>query len=146
MLDTGYWIQYPIKEGGTDMYVIDVSKIEGVKISAPYERVIKVLLAPDTQDIVKDISITMGILAPHSQNDLHTHEGFEILYIISGFGKFVVDNKVYEIKSDYLLIAPPGVPHRQINESDDAMKMLAIWTPPVLGKDVIDRALNALKS
>jgi quercetin dioxygenase-like cupin family protein len=128
------------------MYVIDASKIEGIRIPAPYERTIKILLTPDTQDLVKDISITMGILAPHSQNDLHTHEGFEILYIVTGFGKFVVGNETHEIKSDCLLIAPPGTPHRQINESDDTMKMLAVWTPPVLGKDVIDRAMNALKS
>jgi quercetin dioxygenase-like cupin family protein len=127
------------------MCVIDAGKIEGVKIPAPYERTVKVLLAPDTQDLVKDVSITMGIIAPHSRNDLHTHEGFELLYIVTGFGKAVLGENAYEIKHDSLIVAAPGVPHQQINESDDTMKMFAIWTPAVSGKEVLDRALIAAK-
>lgn len=128
------------------MPVIDVSKIEAIKIPAPYERAIKVILAPDTQDDVKGISLTMGILSPHSHNDLHTHEGTEMLYIMSGFGKAVMDDKEYDIREDSLIIALPGIQHQQINESDETMKMFAMWIPPVSGKEVIERAQNAAQA
>jgi quercetin dioxygenase-like cupin family protein len=125
------------------MSVIDARKIQGITIPAPYERTIKVLLAPDTQDEVKDISITMGIIAPHSRNDLHTHEGFELLYIASGYGRAVLGERTCEIHEDSLIVAPPGVLHQQINDSDDTMKMVAVWTPPVSGKEVVERAMKA---
>jgi quercetin dioxygenase-like cupin family protein len=127
------------------MPVIDCAKIEGIKIPKPYERTIKVLLAPDTQSLVKDLSITMGIIAPKSCNDLHKHEGIEILYIASGFGRAVLGDETTEIKQDSLIVAPPGVMHQQINDSDDTMKMVAVWTPPQSGKEVMDRAIKAAK-
>jgi quercetin dioxygenase-like cupin family protein len=128
------------------MSVIYVDKLKSFKIPKPFKRSIKVVLAPDTQDVVKDISITMGIIAPHSNNDYHTHEGTELLYIMSGFGKAKIDGKDHEIRPDSLIIAPPNTLHQQINESDETMKMLAIWTPPVTSKEVIDRALEAAKT
>lgn len=127
------------------MSVIDASKIQGFRIPPPCERSIKVLLAPDITEEVKDVSVTQGIIAPHSRNDLHTHEGFELLYIVSGFGRAVLGDETTEIRHDCLIVAPPGVPHQQINDSDDTMKMLAIWTPAVLAKDVIGRAVEANK-
>ena len=125
------------------MPIIDARKIKGVRVKAPYERIIKVLLAPDTQDDVKEISITMGIIYPHSRNDLHTHEGTEILYIVTGHGKAVMGDKTFEIGPDCIIVATPGLPHQQINESDETMKMYAVWTPAVTGKEVLDRALKA---
>ncbi len=127
------------------MSVIYVDKLESYNIPEPFERSIKVILAPDTQDVVKDISITMGIIAPHSNNDYHMHEGTELLYIMSGYGKAKIDGKDYELRPDALIIAPPRIMHQQINESDETMKMLAIWTPPVTSKEVLDRAVEAAK-
>jgi mannose-6-phosphate isomerase-like protein (cupin superfamily) len=131
-------------KGSNDMqHVIDISKIEGVRINEPFGRTVKIILAPDMQDLVKDITITMGIIDPHSRNDLHTHEGFELLYIVTGYGKGIVGDVTYEIKPDCLIIAPPGMDHCQFNESDDTMKMYCVWTPAISGQDVLDRALIA---
>lgn len=126
--------------------VIYANKVESYSIPAPFQRSIKVLLAPDTQEVVKDLSITMGIIAPHSRNDYHAHEGTELLYIVSGHGRAVIDDKEYPIGPDALIVAPPGILHQQINESDETMKMLAVWTPPVLGSEVIDRAVEAVEA
>ena len=127
------------------MSVIDISKIKAVKIPKPFERAIKVILAPDTQDDVKGVSLTMGILYPHSNNDLHTHEGLEMLYIVNGYGKAKIGGKEYDIKEDSLIIALPGIEHQQINQSDETMKMFAIWLPPVSSKEVIERAEAAAR-
>jgi mannose-6-phosphate isomerase-like protein (cupin superfamily) len=126
--------------------VIYADKIESHTIPAPFQRSIRVLLAPDTQEIVKDVSITMGVIAPQSRNDYHTHEGTELLYIVTGHGTAVIDDKEYPIGPDALIVAPPNTLHQQINESDETMKMLAIWTPPVLGSEVVERAVEAVEA
>ncbi len=128
------------------MPVIDCARIDGVVIPKPYERLVKVIVDCDTDPVVKDISITMGILAPKSRNDLHKHEGTELLYITTGRGKAVIGDEIFEIKENHLIIAPPGVMHQQINESDETMRMFAIWTPAVSGKDVLERAIEAAKT
>lgn len=127
-------------------YVFDCTAIEGVVINKPFERQVKVLVDRETQDVVKDISITMGVVAPRSRNDLHCHKGVEILYITTGYGKAVVGDKTYDLKSNCLIIAPPGVMHQQINESDETMRMFAIWTPYESGEDVLKRAIEAAKA
>lgn len=127
-------------------YVFDCTDIQGVVINEPFERQVKVLVDRETQDVVKDISITMGVVAPKSRNDLHCHKGVEILYITSGYGKAVVGEREYSLKANHLIIAPPGVMHQQINESDETMRMFAIWTPYESGKDVLTRAIEAAKA
>ncbi len=126
------------------MPFIDITKIEGTRVEGPYGRLIKIIMTPETQPDIKDISITMGILDPHSRNDLHIHEGqTEILYIVNGFGKAVIGDKTYDIKHDSLIIATPGMLHQQINLSDETMQMFAIWTPAVTGREVLERSLKA---
>ena len=128
------------------MSYIDISKIKGVRIDEPYGRTVKIITTPETSDEVKDISITMGIIDPHSKNDLHIHEDqMEILYIVSGWGRAIIDGREYPIQQDSLIIAPKGVVHQQINESDDTMKMFAVWTPAVSGDEVLNRAIEAAK-
>lgn len=127
-------------------YVFDCAQVEGVVIDKPFERMVKVLVDRQNQDVVQDISITMGIIAPQSKNDLHCHEGVEILYIASGYGKAVVGDREYPLKANHLIIAPPGVMHQQVNESDETMRMLAVWTPYESGGDVLRRAMEAAKA
>lgn len=125
------------------MPYVDISKIQGTRIAAPYGRTVKIIATPEMFTELKDISITMGIIDPHSRNDLHTHEGMEILYIVSGYGRAVIGDREYPIQHDSLIIAPGGVQHQQINESDDTMKMFAVWTPAVTGAEVLGRAIEA---
>jgi len=128
------------------MSVIDISKIKGTRISEPYGRTVKIIVTPDTSDEVKDVSITMGIIDPHSRNDLHIHpDGTEMLYIVSGHGRAIVGDREFQIKHDSLIVATPGVLHQQINESDDTMKMFAVWTPAVTSEEVLGRAIEASK-
>ncbi len=121
-------------------YVIDVNQLEEHKVPKPFERAMRVALAPDTQEVVKDVSVIVAYFSPYSGNDMHTHEGTELLYVVSGYGKAIIGDETYEIKPDSLIVAPPGIPHQQINDSGETMKLITIWTPPVTGKDVVARA------
>lgn len=102
-------------------------------------------MTPETMPEIAEISLTMGIIDPHSKNDLHTHPGTEILYIASGYGKAVIGEELVDIQADSLIIATAGLVHQQINESDETMKMFAIWVPAVTGDEVLGRAIDAAK-
>lgn len=128
------------------MPVIDCFNVEGTMIPKPFERLVKVIVDCDTDPVVKEISVTMGILAPHSQNDLHCHEGTELLYIATGRGNAVIGEEKIPIRENCLIIAPPGILHQQINESDETMRMLAVWTPAVSGREVLERAAAAARA
>lgn len=128
------------------MPFIDIRKLPVTRIDKPFARSVKIIMTPETMPEIPEISITMGIIDPHSQNDLHIHEGTEILYIASGYGKAVIGDEVFPIQEDSLIVATPGLLHQQINESDDTMKMFAIWVPAVTGDEVLGRAIEAAKS
>lgn len=124
--------------------VVYCNELEGTLIPKPFERFIKVVMAPETQDYIKDISLSMGYFSPHCSNDLHTHEeGAELIYIITGYGKAVIGDKKYDIAPNTLLINPKGVLHQQINESDLTMQLLAIWVPAVSGESIVARAVKS---
>lgn len=58
------------------MPVIDVFQQEVVRIPEPFMRQIRVLLAPDTQDVVAGMSVSHAILAPNGGcTDFHMHPG-----------------------------------------------------------------------
>jgi len=127
------------------MQVIDTTNVHGVNITGRFQRTIKVLLAPDTQDEIKDFSITMSILGPHVGTDAHSHPIYELQYFLSGHGRIVIGDLSYDVKPDTLVVVPPEISHQPINESDEPMKILCIWSPAVLGEHVIQRALAAAK-
>ena len=127
--------------------VINCNKLDGVLIPKPFERLIKVVMAPETQDYIKDISISMGYFSPHCSNDLHSHEeGAELMYIISGYGKVKMGDNICEISPNSFIIAPKGLVHQIFNESDVTMQLLAIWVPAVSGNSIVDRAVKSAQS
>lgn len=129
------------------MPVVKTFAQKAVKIPAPYERVIRVLLAPDTQDIVQGISITHCVISPHSSTDLrHTHPGLEMMYIMSGSGECMIGDETHPIGPNVLMVCPPGVPHDIRNYSDETMSLVAMFLPPETSKQIMERAENASKT
>ena len=127
------------------MLIVDAEKVEGIAIPGPFHRTIKVLLAPDTQREIKDLSITMAILDPGVGNDLHSHPVYELQYVLAGYGRIVVGGQSCLVKPGTLVVAPPKILHQVTNESDEVMKILCIWNPAVPGTYVTERALAAAR-
>ncbi|WP_411679797.1 helix-turn-helix domain-containing protein [Clostridium thailandense] len=44
-------------------------------------------------------------------NQLHYHNSYELCVILSGYGKYIYNDKIYELSSGDLIIADPGVKH-----------------------------------
>ena len=125
------------------MPVIKVQDVKGVKIPAPYERTIRVLLAPDTQDIVQGMSVSHCIIAPHSQTDYHDHPGVEMMYIITGFGECHIGEEVFPLQPDVLMVVPPRTMHDMRNYSDETMKLVAMFIPAETAASIYERAEKA---
>ena len=128
------------------MPVINAFDVKSVKIEGTYERVIRVLLAPDTQDLVKGISVSHCVISPHSSTDLrHTHPGTEMMFIMSGHGECTIGNETHKIGPNVLMICPPNSPHDIRNYSDETMSLVAMFVPAETSKQIYERAEKAAK-
>lgn len=126
------------------MPVINTFDVKPVKIEGPYERVIRVLLAPDTQDIVKEMSISHCVISPHSSTDLrHSHPGVEMMYIMSGYGECTIGDETHKLEPGTLMICPKNSPHDMRNYSDETMSLVAMFVPPETSRQIYDRAEKA---
>ena len=63
------------------MEIIKCWEEEGELISEPYQRVIKIFLAPDMRN-VKEIIFTQALIYPQSKSDYHHHDRSELIIII----------------------------------------------------------------
>ena len=128
------------------MPVINAFDIKSVKIEGAYERVIRVLLAPDTQDLVKDMSVSHCVISPHSSTDLrHTHPGTEMMFIMSGHGECTIGDETHKIGPNVLMICPPNSPHDIRNYSDETMSLVAMFVPAETSTQIYERAEKAAK-
>jgi len=125
------------------MPVIKTFDIKSVKIPEPFERGIRVLIAPDTQDIVKGMSVGHCIISPHSRTDYHKHPGVEMMYVITGHGECHIDKETFQLVPDVLMVVPPETMHDMINNSDETMKMVTMFIPPETASSILERAQKA---
>ncbi|MEM2904966.1 MAG: cupin domain-containing protein [Candidatus Bathyarchaeia archaeon] len=113
------------------MPVVEGWKIPGVKVPPPNERVLKMLVSPETGDS-EHMSILFSIISPSSTTGLHRHEsGDECMYVATGRGTFICGSERTPIGPDVLLVAKKGVEHEIRNESEETMKLVAVFSPPL---------------
>ena len=79
----------------------------GVLVDAPYQRNIKVLFAPDKND-VPELTFSHAIIYPHQQTDYHKHDRPELIYIVSGRGVSVCEGVETPIQADMALWVEAG--------------------------------------
>jgi mannose-6-phosphate isomerase-like protein (cupin superfamily) len=112
---------------------------EGVTIPAPFQRNIKVLFAPDKQG-VHEISLNQAIVYPGSQTDSHVHDRPELIYVASGRGIAVCNDKEYPVEADVFLWMEAGDKHQMINTGQDTMKLVTLFVPPYTAEQTTGRA------
>lgn len=87
-------------------------------------------------------------LSPGKGHTRHNHPGVEeILYIISGKGRQVVETSSGKVEREVgpgmLIHIPPDVFHSTVNTGDGPMRLLAIYAPP--GPEAELRAMEGVK-
>ncbi len=124
------------------MSVVKAWKVPGVKVPPPCERVLKVVVSPEVTG-AKDVTILFSIISPGSTTGLHRHDGSEeYMYIVTGRGTFTVGGETTPIEPDVIIIAEAGKDHEIRNLSDETMKLLAIYAPPIKPTGYFEKAVQ----
>ncbi|MBS7609184.1 cupin domain-containing protein [Candidatus Bathyarchaeota archaeon] len=124
------------------MSVVRGWEVQGVKVPMPFERVLKILVSPEVGNS-EHTTILFSIISPGSTTGLHRHEeSEECMYVVSGRGCYKVAGKEISFEPDSILIAKKGEEHEIRNLSDETMKLVAIFAPPLKPSGYIEEALR----
>ncbi len=126
------------------MKLVKAFEEQGQTIPEPYKRNIKVLFAPDKND-VPEITFSHAIIYPHSQTDYHKHDRPELIYIVTGRGVSLCEGEEVAVEPDTVLWVPAGEMHQMINRSDETMKLATVFIPGYTAEENYARCQNAAK-
>jgi len=69
-------------------------------------------------------------LRPGEEIGAEVHKVDQILYVVDGEGKVVLDGIDKEFEKGEIVFVPAGVQHNVINTDDEPMKLFTIYAPP----------------
>ncbi|HHW08751.1 MAG TPA: cupin domain-containing protein [Firmicutes bacterium] len=124
------------------MVIVHTNEEKGVTIGAPFHRTIKVLLAPDKND-VKELTFSHVVLHARSQTDYHKHDRPELIFILSGAGVMKVEGKEYPIAPNYVYWVLKEEMHQMINTADNDMTFVTVFVPGYTAEENYKRCLDA---
>ncbi len=127
------------------MEIVRAWEEEGVKIPAPYSRTIKVLFAPDKQN-VEELTFSFALIDPGGQTDYHAHDRPELIYIVSGQGVSTCDGESIEVQSDMVLWVRTGEYHQMKNTGAETLKLATVFIPAYTAETNYARCLEAGKA
>lgn len=112
------------------MPVYNVWEASGIKVPPPNERVLKVILSPEVSG-TENLTLLISVISPHSTTGLHTHDQDEIMYVASGYGESIQGDDKAPLQPDTIIHSIAGVNHEVKNTSDDTMKLVCFFSPPL---------------
>lgn len=68
-------------------------------------------------------------LLPGEEIGTEVHKVDQILYVVDGEGKVVLDGVSKEFEKGMIVLVPAGVQHNVINTDDDPMKLFTVYAP-----------------
>ena len=86
----------------------------------------------------KALSISELIVQPGSVGQLHTHDADEAVMVMEGSIQFVVGDEVQTVRSGYSMVAPPGTPHKLVNNTWVPARMLVTHPTNELGTEIVE--------
>jgi len=103
-------------------------------VDAP-NRVIRELFSAKTLDAL-EVTVRIVDLAPISQQGSrrpHWHDGFEeVIHIVHGKGRMMVDGKWHAVKTGDTVLIPPGIPHATFNLLDEPLRLMVFFPRSVI--------------
>jgi quercetin dioxygenase-like cupin family protein len=89
------------------------------------------LITKDTVDAVHCSMCMIQIAPGQTVKPAHSHpNGEEVIYIVSGSGKVMVDGKVEAVTAGCAVLFPQGKVHMLSNTGDEEMKVVCFFAPP----------------
>ncbi|HOX27662.1 MAG TPA: cupin domain-containing protein [bacterium] len=114
------------------MAFVEIDKTPGSKVPKPFERELKVLLAPETHSDVEGFTLLYSTLAPNGGcTDFHSHEtSGELMIFVSGTGRAWLGGEEFALRPGVAMYAPPGVEHKTMNTGDEPLQIACVFVPP----------------
>jgi mannose-6-phosphate isomerase-like protein (cupin superfamily) len=119
-------------------------QVPSVEVPPPNKRYLKVPMSPEVTG-THNATLLYSIISPGYTTGLHTHDGDEIQYIVSGRGEGTVGDKKSPVEPDMIIFSPRGVPHEIRNSGEETLKMLCIFAPPLKPSGYFEKAIEAAK-
>lgn len=126
------------------MKVVKAWEEKGTVIPEPYKREIKVLFAPDKQQ-VKELTYLHAIFYPGSRSDYHVHDRPELITVVTGRGIALAGKIEIPIEPDMALWVEKGEEHQIINTGSETMKLANVFIPAMTVAETIEPRLEAAK-
>ena len=114
------------------MLIVSADQVTGWVNLPPHERTLKVLLSPTRQPVTQGLGLGMGmVILPAGRTSwAHSHETEEeVWHAVSGCGRVRIGDEMAEIRPDTVVVGPPGVAHQLINDGEQDLKAVWIFTP-----------------
>jgi len=93
----------------------------------------KMIIGPDNFGGAKNMCMGVADFPPHTHAPAHVHmEEEEILYVLTGQGKMYFDGVPEELRPGICIYVPPAVEHSIENTGDEVLKVLYVFSPPVV--------------
>ena len=94
-------------------------------------RSLRWLITKDNVDAVHCSMCMIQIAPGQTVKPAHSHpNGEEVIYIISGSGKVMVDGNVEAVNAGCAVLFPQGKVHMLSNTGDEEMKVVCFFAPP----------------
>jgi mannose-6-phosphate isomerase-like protein (cupin superfamily) len=82
-------------------------------------------------------------LRPGEEIGAEVHKVDQVLYVVDGEGKVVLDGIDKEFEKGEIAFVPAGVQHNVINTDDEPMKLFTIYAPPQHAAGTVHRTKAA---
>ena len=112
------------------LIVINANQVPPFWSRPPNRRELRVLLSPKIHNTSLNLAIGLVTIPPGESGNSHFHTAEqETWYVLSGFGKLMIGDERVELKPDMVVVAPVGVTHQIINDGNEILKALFIFSP-----------------
>lgn len=86
----------------------------------------------------KDFVFESSVINISGAPDYHIHEGYEMLYLISGNLNFFIDDKIFAVSPGNIMLIPKGAIHKSHNSASRYERVVWNFTENVIDKDIFD--------
>lgn len=119
-------------------------QVPSVEVPPPNKRYLRVVISPEVTG-TQQATLLYSIISPGYSTGLHTHDGDEFQYIVSGRGEGAVGDKKSPVEADMVIYSPAGVPHEVRNTGEETLKMICFFAPPLKPSGYFAEAIEAAK-
>ena len=87
---------------------------------------------------VRSLTIREMVVYPGAEGQLHTHPTDQAIMMMDGSIQMFVGEETRTVRSGFTLLAPPGVPHKLVNNTWVPARMLVIYPTDDLETNFIE--------